>query len=87
MVAKLPANLQPIISGLAGQAVAASEQSFAGAAGQAKFAAASTWLVSALARYGVKLTPDEIKSSIEEAVFYLNQSQGKSVASAAPAAA
>ncbi len=89
-VSKLPANLQPIISELAGQAVAASEQSLSGQPGATKFAAASTWLSGALSRYGITLSASEIKSFIEEAVYDLKQSMPSApavVPAAAPVAA
>jgi hypothetical protein len=85
-IAKLPGNIEPVVSSLAGQAVAAVEQTMQGTAGDAKFAAASYYLSASLKRIGISLDPNEIKSVIEEAVYYLNQAQGKSpVAAAAPA--
>jgi hypothetical protein len=83
-IAKLPANVQPVVSSLASQAVAAVEQTMQGQAGSAKFSAASYFLSASLKRIGVTLDPNEIKTVIEEAVYYLNQSQGKSPVAAAP---
>ena len=85
--AKLPANVQPVVSSLASQAVAAAEQSLKGQAGSAKFAAASTWLSAGLKSAGISLSSDEIKSVIEEAVYYLNQNQAQAPAAPAQTAA
>ena len=79
-VSKLPANLQPIISELASQAVAAAEQHLADSNGATKYDAASAWLSASLGRFGVKLSVDELRSAIEEAVYYLNQGQPAPVA-------
>jgi excinuclease UvrABC helicase subunit UvrB len=73
--AKLPQNLQPVISSLASQAVNATEQCLTGATSSGKFAAAANFLSKSLSRFGVVLTPDEMKSVIEQAVFVMKQSQ------------
>jgi LL-H family phage holin len=85
-IAKLPANIQPIIDTLANQAVSAAEQSLSGAAGEAKFAAASNWLVASLSHYGVKLSDTQVKSALEQAVYYLKLNKAEAPAPAATAA-
>jgi hypothetical protein len=83
-IAKLPANIQPTVNSLAAQAVSAVEQTMQGQEGSAKFSAASYFLSSSLKRIGVTLDPNEIKTVIEDAVYALNLSQGKTPTAAAP---